>query len=400
MTRAARDLFANPSSAHALGAAAARALEEARARGRGSCWARRRRRRSCSPAAAPRPTRWACWARRARARGRHLVVSAIEHPAVMRTAETLVGQGYELTVVPPGRSGVVARRRRRRGGPPRHRGRRGHAGQQRARHHPAGRRDRARAGADRARAPAPPAPARRRACRRSASCALRSRALGADTLALSGHKLHGPQGAGALWVRPGARLAPLWVGGGKSAGCAGAPRTCPALVGFGRRRRAGAAQRDAQRRGARARRCAIGWSARCWRRWPTWRLTERAPDGDRRAARAAHRSLAFPGLPAEPLLHALEARGVLASAGSACASRTRGPQPVLKAIGVDDTDGGAALLAVARDHRGRRRRRRVAALREAHRSRSRPHGQDGARDGRTTPLMDAARSSAATASSF
>ena len=44
----------------------------------------------------------------------------------------------------------------------------------------------------------------------------------------------------------------------------------------------------------------------------------------------------FPGLPAEPLLHALEARGVLASAGSACASRTAGPSPTLKAIGIDD----------------------------------------------------------------
>jgi cysteine desulfurase len=35
-------------------------------------------------------------------------------------------------------------------------------------------------------------------------------------------------------------------------------------------------------------------------------------------------------------LHALEARGVLVSAGSACASRTRGPSHVLKAVGVDD----------------------------------------------------------------
>jgi cysteine desulfurase len=44
-------------------------------------------------------------------------------------------------------------------------------------------------------------------------------------------------------------------------------------------------------------------------------------------------------LPAEPLLHALEARGVFASAGSACASKTAGPSPTLKAIGVDDRTG-------------------------------------------------------------
>ena len=58
------------------------------------------------------------------------------------------------------------------------------------------------------------------------------------------------------------------------------------------------------------------------------------------AARAPHiASLAFPGLPAEPLLHALEARGVFASAGSACASRTAGPSPALVAIGIDDRTG-------------------------------------------------------------
>jgi len=58
------------------------------------------------------------------------------------------------------------------------------------------------------------------------------------------------------------------------------------------------------------------------------------------APRAPHiASLAFPGLPAEPLLHALEARGVQASAGSACASKTAGPSPALKAIGLDDRTG-------------------------------------------------------------
>ena len=79
------------------------------------------------------------------------------------------------------------------------------------------------------------------------------------------------------------------------------------------------------------------------------------------APRAPHiASLAFPGLPAEPLLHALEARGVLASAGSACASSTRGPSPSLKAIGVDDHTACCAF-AVARDH-ARGCRRCVAAL--------------------------------------
>jgi cysteine desulfurase len=55
--------------------------------------------------------------------------------------------------------------------------------------------------------------------------------------------------------------------------------------------------------------------------------------------RAPHiASLLFANLPAEPLLHALEARGVYASAGSACSTRSHGPSHVLEAIGVRDQD--------------------------------------------------------------
>src|SRR5262249_43803770 len=43
-------------------------------------------------------------------------------------------------------------------------------------------------------------------------------ALGVDSLAVSAHKLHGPKGAGALWLRRGKTLAPLWTGGGQEDG--------------------------------------------------------------------------------------------------------------------------------------------------------------------------------------
>jgi len=163
---------------------------------------------------------------------------------------------------------------------------------------------------------------------------LRPRALGADSVALSAHKLHGPRGAGALWLRPGARLAPLWVGGGQERGLRGGSENLPALVGFGvaaRQARAAildgvedrvAALRDRFEQAALAALASVVPGVR-----PTVAGAPRAPHVA---------SLAFPGLPAEPLLHALEARGVLASAGSACASRTAGPSPTLKAIGVDD----------------------------------------------------------------
>ncbi len=162
---------------------------------------------------------------------------------------------------------------------------------------------------------------------------LRPRALGADTIALSAHKLHGPTGAGALWVRPGARLDPLWVGGGQERGRRGGTENVPALVGFGRAaalgRRALDAGADAAVASLRDRLEAAALAAVAGAR-PTVTGAPRAPH---------IASLAFPGLPAEPLLHALEARGVLASAGAACASKTAGPSPTLKAIGVDDRTG-------------------------------------------------------------
>jgi cysteine desulfurase len=163
---------------------------------------------------------------------------------------------------------------------------------------------------------------------------LRPRALGADSVALSAHKLHGPRGAGALWLRPGARLAPLWVGGGQERGLRGGSENLPALVGFGvAATLARAAVQDGIEEKVAALRdrfeqTALGALAAVV---PGVRLTVTG------VPRAPHiSSLAFPGLPAEPLLHALEARGVLASAGSACASRTAGPSPTLKAIGIDD----------------------------------------------------------------
>ncbi len=134
-------------------------------------------------------------------------------------------------------------------------------------------------------------------------------------------------------MRPGARLQPLWVGGGQERGRRGGTENLPAVVGFGR---AAALARQALEAGAaqdvaalRDRLEGAAVAAVPGAR-PTVAGAERAPH---------IASIAFPGLPAEPLLHALEARGVLASAGSACASRVAGPSAALKSIGLDDCTG-------------------------------------------------------------
>ena len=325
----AAELFANPASAHAGGAAATRALAQARAEVAAAL--------DVEPAellftsgGTEADALGVLGAARA-ARGRHVVVSALEHPAVMRCAEALAADGYALDIVPPDRNGIVAAD--------------AIAAAVRADtavvalmlvNNELGTRQPV---ADVAQRLGPPGDRKRPhlhvdAVQGFGLGRLRPRALGADSVALSAHKLHGPRGAGALWLRPGARVAPLWVGGGQERGLRGGSENLSALVGFGvAARLARAAVQggvEDQVAGLRDRfeHAALTALAGVV---PGVRATVTG------APRAPHiASLAFPGLPAEPLLHALDTRGVLASAGSACASRTAGPSPTLKAIGIDD----------------------------------------------------------------
>ena len=377
MSQAARELFGNPAAAHGAGAAAARALEAARAEVARALDAEPEE--VVFTSGGTEADAMAVLGAARAARGRHLVVTAFEHPAVVRAIEALVAEGFAVDRVAPAPDGVVS--------------------------------------ADALLAAVRPetavvavmlvqnelgtvqpvaeiarrlGPGRRRphlhvdAVQAFGLMRLRPAALGADTLALSAHKLHGPRGAGALWIRPGARLQPLWVGGGQERGRRGGTENLPAAVGFGK---AAALARQAQEAGA-----AQGVSAL---RDRLERAAVAAVPGARPTVAGAERaphiaSIAFPGVPAEPLLHALEARGVLASAGSACASHLAGPSAALKSIGLDDRTGvlrfslsrettavevdaaAAALAAAARDvdpPNGRRAERQPAAFSLANRGR-------------------------------
>src|SRR4051812_5021433 len=326
---AAAELYANPASAHVGGAAAARALTQARGEVAAAL--------DVEPGellftsgGTEADALGVLGAARA-ARGRHVVVSGLEHPAVMRCAEALAGDGWSLDVVAPDARGVVSPDAVAAAVRPdtavvalmlvnNELGTRQPVDDVARRLGPPGDRKRPHLHVD--------------AVQGFGLTRLRPRALGADSVAVSAHKLHGPRGAGALWLRPGARLAPIWVGGGQERGLRGGTENLPAIVGFGvAARQARAAVQD----GVEARVAALR------DRFEQAALTALAAvmPGVRPTvkgvARAPHiASPAFPGLPAEPLLHALEARGVLASAGSACASRTAGPSATLKAIGVDD----------------------------------------------------------------
>lgn len=161
-------------------------------------------------------------------------------------------------------------------------------------------------------------------------------ALGATSVAFAGHKLHAPKGIGALWLKRGARLAPLWGGGGQQDGMRPGTLAVPGIASLGAA--VELSQRDLKARIDRWRGFADRLVAAAHASGVPVRINgEGAP-------RAAHvLSLAFSNIPAEPLLHVLESRGVLVSAGSACSERQRKPSPVLTAIGSDPNDGTIRL---------------------------------------------------------
>ncbi len=152
----------------------------------------------------------------------------------------------------------------------------------------------------------------------------------ADLISCSSHKIHGPKGAGCLWVKRGTPLDPLLHGGGQEAGLRSGTENTAALAGFGLAARiSGSAQGKKETAFVTLKRTFLK------------RLEESGIDfsvnGPEPEKAAPHIiNLAFPGIKAEMLLHALEEKQVYVSAGSACHSRHPEPSHVLKAIGLKD----------------------------------------------------------------
>jgi cysteine desulfurase len=150
---------------------------------------------------------------------------------------------------------------------------------------------------------------------------------GIDLLTLSSNDLCGPPGAGALWVRPEVRVAPIILGGGQEAGLRSGTENLPAIVGMGV-----AADLARNERGAESARLSAlrdRLLSGLLERLPGARMTG-AP-GARRLPH--HASLVVPGVKADSVLMELDLRGVAASSGSACNLLTGEPSHVLRAIG-------------------------------------------------------------------
>ena len=149
-----------------------------------------------------------------------------------------------------------------------------------------------------------------------------------DMLSVSAHKIHGPKGIGFLYVREGAKVNPIMYGGGQQKGMRSGTENVAGIAGMAMA--AEMVYRDLDRDMEKMyglREMLISGASR---------IEGIRVNGCPGREGAAHIvSLSVPGVRSEVLLHALEERGIYVSAGSACAAHKPQPSATLKAIGVE-----------------------------------------------------------------
>jgi cysteine desulfurase len=163
------------------------------------------------------------------------------------------------------------------------------------------------------------------------------RAIGCDLLTISGHKMHAPQGVGALFVRRGTPLEPQFVGGAHERQRRAGTENVPGIVGLGKAAEfaSGALQEGVPER------------VRAMRNRLEEELLERVDEAGVHGGNAPRVSntsnLWFDHLEGEALVIALDLKGLAVSGGAACASGSTEPSHVLLAMGVSVERARASL---------------------------------------------------------
>jgi cysteine desulfurase len=266
----------------------------------------------------------------ARARGRHFVTTAIEHPSVLEVAAQLQEQGCEVTYVPADRSGVVDS----------------------AAVTAALRADTVLCSvmwANNEIGTLQPVEAIAAACRErgvlfhtdavqaAGKVPIAAAARELDLISISGHKMCGPKGIGALSVRrrrPKVHLAPRTFGGGQQRGLRAGTLPVPLIVGLGEACTLCARELDAE--AARV----GGLRDRLWSQLSV-SLDGVRLNGDLKRRLPGNLNVSFAGVEAEALL--LELKWIALSSGSACASAEHKPSHVLLAIGLSAEEAHSSM---------------------------------------------------------
>ena len=318
--RGLTDCFGNPSSLHAAGVAAKRAVAEARERIAAAL--------RCAPgeilftAGGTEADNLAVigYARANRKRGAHIVISTIEHHAVLHAAEVLEKEGFEVSRVPVGPDGIVrldALERALR--PDTLLVSVMHSNNEVGTVQPVG---------EIARLTRPRGIAFHADYVQSlGKIPVDLVTPGLDLASFAAHKIYGPKGVGALFARKGIALEPMLVGGSHESGRRAGTENVPGILGF-----------------AKAVEIAVGDLARETERQRKLRDRLQAAlagaidpmrvNGHPERRLPNHLSVCFPGVEAEGVILHLSSEGIAVSSGSACTSASQEPSHVLSAMGI------------------------------------------------------------------
>ena|ERR1700723_412419 len=167
--------------------------------------------------------------------------------------------------------------------------------------------------------------------------------LGVDLLSLSAHKIYGPKGTGALYVKSGTQLHPMFYGGSHERGKRPGTENVPGIVGLGRAAESARALLDESTTRIAAMRDRFEET-----------ILETIPDcvvnGNREKRVANTTNITFEGAEAESLVIALDLRGVACATGAACSSGAVEPSHVLMAIGRTPEEGRSSIrFSLGRD---------------------------------------------------
>ncbi len=164
----------------------------------------------------------------------------------------------------------------------------------------------------------------------------------ADVITVSGHKIHGPKGIGAVYVRDGVNLPAFIFGGGQESGKRSGTENVPAIAGLGIAAEISEVTRKESAVAATKIRSRLLEGLRA-------EISDVIINSPEQAGEEAGMccpyilSVSFPGTRGEVLLHTLEQDGIYVSTGSACSSNKRGQSHVLKAMGLTDKETEGTL---------------------------------------------------------
>ena len=330
------DVYGNPSGVHAAGRDARKAVEQARRQFSAAIGAEPREILFTSGGSESDNLAIRGVASSMKEKGKHLITSRMEHPAVLNTCRSLEKEGYSVTYLTPDRDGIISPEQVRDAIGP----------------------DTVLVSimtANNEIGTVEPVAEIGTICRgkgvlfhtdavqAAGALPLDVQAMNIDLLSLSAHKFHGPKGTGVLYVRRGTRLDPQITGGSQERGLRAGTENVPGIVGAGKAIEIATANREENNTRIRELRDLL-----------IRRVLEHVPgaqlNGHPEKRLPNNCNFSFADIESEALLLRLDLSGIAASGGSACTSGSMEPSHVLQAIGIEeDMSRGSIRLTLGRE---------------------------------------------------